>query len=175
MTDIVRRVLLEVDGALDVGVEFHSLSKTFNITRWRIGFVVGRAKVVDALRRVKSNLDSGAFQAVQEAGIAALSIAEKVSERNSQIYRAAAGHSHSWSATSRYRGRAPRATFYVWPRVPAGYDSASFVSTLIEKAGVACIPGNGFGKEGEGYVRFALTADARRLQEASARLATILA
>lgn len=166
--------LLQVDGAKDVGIEFHSLSKTFNMTGWRIGFVVGRAKVVDALRRVKSNLDSGAFQAVQEASIAALSIAEQVSERNSQIYQRRRDILIRGLRNAGIEVEPPRATFYVWPHVPAGYDSASLVSVLIEKAGVACIPGNGFGNEGEGYVRFALIADARRLQEACARMAMAL-
>ncbi len=166
--------LLQVEGAMDVGIEFHSLSKTFNMTGWRIGFVVGRAKVVDALRRVKSNLDSGAFQAVQEAGIAALSIAEKVSESNSRIYKRRRDILVGGLREAGIDVDVPQATFYVWPRVPSGYDSAGFVSTLIDKAGVACIPGNGFGKEGEGFIRFALTADARRLEEAVARLTIFL-
>jgi LL-diaminopimelate aminotransferase len=166
--------LLQVDGAIDVGIEFHSLSKTFNMTGWRIGFVVGNARVVDALRRIKSNLDSGAFQAVQEAGISALAIADQVSARNSRIYRRRRDILVKGLRQAGLDVETPRATFYVWPRVPKGYDSAGFVSTLIEQAGVACIPGNGFGKEGEGYARFALTADASRLQEACERLANTL-
>jgi LL-diaminopimelate aminotransferase len=166
--------LLQVDGAKEVGIEFHSLSKTFNMTGWRIGFVVGNARVVDALRRIKSNLDSGAFQAVQVAGITALGIADQVSARNSQTYRRRRDILVRGLRRAGLEVDSPRATFYVWPRVPAGYDSAGFVSTLIEQAGVACIPGNGFGKEGEGYVRFALTADASRLLEACERLAKTL-
>jgi LL-diaminopimelate aminotransferase len=166
---------LQAEGAKDVGIEFHSLSKTFNMTGWRIGFVVGRAKVVDALRRIKSNLDSGAFQAVQEAGIEALKIADQVSARNSQIYRKRRDILVRGLRQVGLEVDPPRATFYVWPRVPSAYDSAGFVSMLIERAGIACIPGNGFGLEGEGYVRFALTADAKRLEEACARLATTLA
>ncbi len=166
---------LEVPGAKEVGVEFHSLSKTFNMTGWRIGFVAGRANVVDALRRVKSNLDSGAFQAVQEAGITALSLAEEISAKNSRVYQRRRDILVSGLRKIGLDVDLPQATFYVWPRVPRGYDSASFVSTLIERAGVACIPGNGFGTEGEGYVRFALTADAKRLREACSRLGTTLA
>ena len=141
---------------------------------WRIGFVAGHAKVVDALRRVKSNLDSGAFQAVQEAGITALSLAEHISAKNSKVYQSRRDILIAGLRKVGLDVEIPRATFYVWPKVPAGYDSATFVSTLIERAGVACIPGNGFGKEGEGYVRFALTAEAKRLREACARLASTL-
>jgi LL-diaminopimelate aminotransferase len=167
--------LLEVPGGKDVGIEFHSLSKTFNMTGWRIGFVVGRSNVVDALRRVKSNLDSGAFQAVQEAGITALSLSEAISAKNSKVYQRRRDILVGGLRRIGLDVDSPRATFYVWPRVPPGYDSASFVSTLIERAGVACIPGIGFGKEGEGYVRLALTADANRLREGCARLARTLA
>jgi len=166
---------LEVPGAKDVGVEFHSLSKTFNMTGWRIAFAVGRADVVDALRKIKSNLDSGAFQAVQEAGITALSLADEISARNSKVYQRRRdvlirGLQHAGLTVD-----APRATFYVWPRVPSGYDSAGFVSMLIERTGIVGTPGNGFGPEGEGYIRFALTADVSRLREAIARLAVVLA
>ena len=166
---------LEVPGAKDVGVEFHSLSKTFNMTGWRIAFAVGRADVVDALRKIKSNLDSGAFQAVQEAGITALSLADEISARNSKVYQRRRdvlirGLQHAGLTVD-----APRATFYVWPRVPSGYDSAGFVSMLIERTGIVGTPGNGFGPEGEGYIRFALTADVGRLREATARLAVALA
>jgi LL-diaminopimelate aminotransferase len=166
---------LEVPGAREVGVEFHSLSKTFNMTGWRIGFAVGRRDVVDALRRIKSNLDSGAFQAVQEAGITALSLAEGLTARNCQVYQRRRDILVRGLRKVGLAVDAPRATFYVWPHVPDGYDSASFVTALIDRAGVACIPGNGFGAEGEGYVRFALTADSRRLREAAERLATVLA
>ncbi len=166
---------LEAPGAKDVGIEFHSLSKTFNMTGWRIAFAVGRADVVEALRKIKSNLDSGAFQAVQDAGITALSMAEEISARNSKIYQRRRDVLIGGLRKVGLSVEAPRATFYVWPRVPAGFDSASFVSTLIERAGIVCTPGNGFGKEGEGYVRFALTADVSRLREALARLASALA
>ncbi len=166
---------LEAPGAKEVGVEFHSLSKTFNMTGWRIGFVAGRSDVVDALRRIKSNLDSGAFQAIQEAGITALGMADKVRERNNRVYQRRRDIMVKGLRAVGLEVDAPKATFYVWPRVPDGYDSASFVATLIDKAGVACIPGNGFGREGEGYVRFALTNEAKRLQEACDRMRSVLA
>lgn len=166
---------LQAPGAKEVGIEFHSLSKTFNMTGWRIAFAVGRADVIEALRKIKSNLDSGAFQAVQEAGITALAMAEEISARNSKIYQRRRDVLVRGLRSIGLTVDAPRATFYVWPSVPSGYDSAGFVSTLIERTGIVCTPGNGFGKEGEGYVRFALTADVKRLQEAISRLSTALA
>lgn len=166
---------LEVPGARDVGIEFHSLSKTFNMTGWRIAFAVGRADVIEALRKIKSNLDSGAFQAIQEAGIVALSMADEISARNSKIYQRRRDVLIRGLRQAGLSVDTPRATFYVWPRVPEGYDSAGFVSMLIERAGIVCTPGSGFGKEGEGYIRFALTADARRLAEATRRIASSLA
>ncbi len=166
---------LEAPGAKEVGIEFHSLSKTFNMTGWRIAFAVGRAEVIEALRKIKSNLDSGAFQAVQEAGITALSMAEQISARNSNVYQRRRDVLVRGLRAIGLTVDVPRATFYVWPRVPAGYDSAGFVSTLIERAGIVCTPGNGFGKQGEGYVRFALTAETKRLREAISRLSTALA
>jgi LL-diaminopimelate aminotransferase len=165
---------LQVPGAKDVGIEFHSLSKTFNMTGWRIAFAVGRPQVVEALRQIKSNLDSGAFQAVQEAGIAALGMADAVSARNSKIYQRRRDALVRGLRAAGLEVEPPRASFYVWPRVPAGYTSAQLVSTLIDRAGIVCTPGSGFGQEGEGFVRFALTADVKRLREASNRLAAAL-
>jgi LL-diaminopimelate aminotransferase len=161
---------LEVPGAKEVGIEFHSLSKTFNMTGWRIAFAVGRPQVIDALRRVKSNLDSGAFQAIQEAGIAALGAADAISAKNSRVYQRRRDVLVEGLRKIGLDVESPKATFYVWPRVPEGYTSAGFVTDLIEKAGIVCTPGSGFGAEGEGYVRFALTADSERLSEAVARM-----
>ncbi|MBX6770579.1 MAG: LL-diaminopimelate aminotransferase [Chloroflexi bacterium] len=165
---------LQVPGAKDVGIEFHSLSKTFNMTGWRIACAVGRAEVIEALRMVKSNLDSGAFQAVQEAGIVALSMAEEISRRNSAIYQRRRDVLVRGLRKVGLEVDAPRATFYVWLRVPPGQDSAGFVARLIETAGIVATPGSGFGKEGEGYVRFALTAPIPRLREAIGRLQSAL-
>jgi LL-diaminopimelate aminotransferase len=161
---------LEVPGAKEVGIEFHSLSKTFNMTGWRIAFAVGRPQVIDALRRVKSNLDSGAFQAIQEAGIAALGAADAISAKNSRVYQRRRDVLVEGLRKIGLDVESPKATFYVWPRVPEGYTSAGFVTDLIEKAGIVCTPGSGFGAEGEGYVRFALTADSERLSEAVGRM-----
>lgn len=166
---------LEVPGAKEIGVEFHSLSKTFNMTGWRCGFVVGRAEIVDALRRVKSNLDSGAFQAVQEAAVEALTNnPEEVAARNSRIYQERRDVLVEALRTLGIAVDVPKASFYVWPRVPEGHTSASFVGLLIDKAGIVCTPGSGFGRHGEGFVRFALTADRARLLEAVERMKNAL-
>ncbi len=165
---------LEAPGAKEVGIEFHSLSKTFNMTGWRIGFAVGNARVIDALRRIKSNLDSGAFQAVQEAGIVAFTMADEISAKNSKVYQRRRDILLKGLRKIGLDVDTPRASFYVWPRVPQSYDSAGFVSALIERAGIIASPGSGFGREGEGYVRFALTQEAKRLQEATERLSQLL-
>ncbi len=161
---------LEVDGAKEVGIEFHSLSKTYNMTGWRIGFAVGNAALIDGLGKIKTNVDSGVFQAVQEAGIAALTGDQSVidemrricQERRDILVRGL--QSISLACTP------PQATFYVWAEVPKGYTSASFTSKILDETGVVVTPGNGFGAAGEGYIRFSLTVDTERLREAVARL-----
>ncbi len=165
---------LQVPGAKEVGVEFHSLSKTFNMTGWRIGFIAGRHEIVDALRSVKANLDSGAFQAVQEAGIEALLNSEASVVENNRVYQERRDTLVEGLRAAGVDASAPKATFYIWAPVPQGYDSASFVGMLIDKAGIVCTPGNGFGKYGEGYVRMALTADVSRLKEAVKRIKEIM-
>ncbi|MBI4322160.1 MAG: LL-diaminopimelate aminotransferase [Chloroflexi bacterium] len=167
--------VLQVPGAKEVAVEFHSLSKTYNMTGWRIGFVVGHPQVVEALRSTKANLDSGAFQAVQEAGIEALLNSQAAVEESRRVYQQRRDVLIEGLRAAGIDVEPPKASFYVWLQVPKGYDSALFVSLLIEKAGVVCTPGNGFGKHGEGYVRMALTAEVDRLQEAAQRIGQVLA
>ena len=161
---------LETDGAKDVGVEFHSLSKTYNMTGWRIGFAVGRAEVIQALGQVKSNIDSGVFQAVQYAGIAALEGDQDcVAEMNREYTR----RRDILLEGLRKAGlsvETPRATFYAWIEVPKGYTSATFASHLLTQAGIVATPGNGFGAPGEGYIRMALTVSVDRMKEAVARI-----
>ncbi|MCL4459357.1 MAG: LL-diaminopimelate aminotransferase [Chloroflexi bacterium] len=161
---------LQSPGAKEVGIEFHSLSKTFNMTGWRIGFAVGKAEIIGALGKVKSNLDSGAFQAVQQAGIVALSQAESVGQANSRIYQERRDVLIVALYAAGLVTEKTKATFYVWAPVPMGFTSAQFVAFLIEKAGIVCTPGSGFGPHGEGYVRMALTADTQRLAEAGRRI-----
>ena len=165
---------LQVEGAKDVGIEFHSLSKTFNMTGWRVGMAVGNRQVLAALGSIKSNMDSGAFQAVQEAGVAALAISEQVSAENSAIYQLRRDTLIEGLSGIGMEVEPPRASFYVWPRVPSGYTSASLVAALIENAGIVCTPGSGFGAAGEGFVRFALTTGVERLREGIERMRVAL-
>jgi LL-diaminopimelate aminotransferase len=161
---------LEVEGAREVGVELHSLSKTYNMTGWRIGFAVGNRDVIAGLAKVKGNLDSGVFQAVQEAAITALGTDDRVLAGIRDTYRARRDALHEGLSSAGLEARRPEATFYLWAKVPKGFDSAGFAGRLLERAGVMATPGNGFGEHGEGYIRFALTADVARISEAVERI-----
>ena len=162
--------LFEIPGAKDIGLEFHSLSKTFNMTGWRIGWVCGRADLVGLIAQLKTNIDSGIFQAIQWAAIEALNGGEEETRAACDIYArrhrlvADALNSLGWSI------KPPRATFYVWAPVPAGYDSIGFASHVLDQVGVNITPGVGFGAHGEGYFRLSVTAPDARLQEAMTRL-----
>lgn len=161
---------LKTPGAKDVGVEFHSLSKTFNMTGWRIGWICGNKDVVKQLATVKDNFDSGVFEVVQAAGIAALTGPQDCVEEMRAMYKkrrdvfVPALKKLGWDLNT------PDATFYVWARTPKGLSSMETVSHILDKGGVLCTPGNGFGPSGEGYVRFALTVEEKRLQEAIERI-----
>ncbi len=161
---------LEAEGALDVGIEFHSLSKTFNMTGWRLGFAVGRREVIAGLSQVKSNLDSGQFQAIQEAGIAALESDDQLTAGLRAVYQERRDVLVAGLRSLGLRFDIPPATFYVWIEVPDGYTSASFTAHLLEKTGIVTTPGNGFGAPGEGYIRMALTTTKARLAEAVERM-----
>ena len=165
---------MQIPGAKDVGIEFHSLSKTYNMTGWRIGFAVGNREVLAGLGKIKTNLDSGVFQAIQEAGIVALGTGDTVlakirntyKERRDVLYNGLRGLGMDLTK--------PDATFYLWAKVPSQFDSTGFVAHLLNKAGVLATPGNGFGAPGEGYIRFALTAPVGRIEEAVDRIKGIL-
>ena len=161
---------LQAPGAKEVGIEFGSLSKTFNMTGWRIGWAAGNAFAVEALGRLKSNLDSGQFNAVQKAAVAALDgPLDKLREAN-EIYRQRRDLLVEGLNSLGWRLEKPKATFYVWAPVPAGYTSASFAETLLEKAAVVVTPGTGYGAAGEGYFRMSLTVPTERLKEALERM-----
>ncbi len=145
---------LEIEGARDVGIEFHSLSKTFNMTGWRIGMAVGNSELVGGLAQAKSNLDSGIFQAIQEAGIEALRLGDQIVEPSRKIYQERRDILVEGLRAVGLECEKPRATFYVWVSCPKGLSSADFTTKLLEEAGVVTTPGNGFGDAGEGYVRF---------------------
>ncbi len=162
--------LFNVDGAKEVGIEFHSLSKTFNMTGWRIGFAVGNPEIIQGLGRVKTNIDSGLFQAIQEAGIEALSRYETPVPQLIRLYESRRDVMVNGLRDIGLDVDLPKATFYLWIRVPQGYTSAQFATHLIEKAGIVATPGNGFGEAGEGYIRMALTVGEPRLREAIERL-----
>jgi len=161
---------LESKGARDVGVEFHSLSKTYNMTGWRIGCAVGRAEVIEALGQVKSNIDSGAFQAVQMAGVEALEGDQYCVKKMNKRYEARRDVLVEGLNGLGIRAEKPMATFYVWAHVPDGHTSSEFAKFLLTKAGIVATPGNGFGAPGEGYFRMALTVGKERLEEAVERM-----
>ncbi|OGP67875.1 MAG: LL-diaminopimelate aminotransferase [Deltaproteobacteria bacterium RBG_13_47_9] len=163
----------EIEGAKEVGIEFHSLSKTFNMTGWRIGFAVGCSEIVSALGRVKTNIDSGVFQAIQEAGIEALNQFDTPLAEVIQIYERRRDVMVKGLREIGLEVEKPKATFYLWIPVPRGYTSARFATLLIEQGGIVATPGNGFGEAGEGYIRMALTVDEGRLKEAIERLKQI--
>ncbi len=165
--------ILEIDGAKDVAIEFHSLSKPFNMTGWRIGMAVGNQSLVHGLGKIKENMDSGIFQAVQEAGLVALEKGEPVLDANRAIY------TERRDAVVDALGRAgigcmvPNAGLYVWGNVPKGITSAEFATDLLQKTGVVVTPGSGFGAVGEGYFRISLTVPTDRLKEAVSRIASL--
>jgi len=162
--------VLEVDGARECAIEFHSLSKTFSMTGWRVGFAVGNPTLVRGLGAVKTNLDSGVFQAVQEAAITALTGGDEQLKGYCAIYKQRRDLMVEALRRLGLVCAAPRATFYLWAEVPKGYSSASFAERVLKEAGVVITPGSGFGKNGEGFVRFSLTVGSERLKEAAARL-----
>lgn len=165
--------LFEVEGAKEVGIEFHSLSKTFNMTGWRIGFAVGRYEIIQGLGRIKTNIDSGLFQAIQEAGIEALNYFETPLKEIIKIYERRRDIMVNGLKEIGLELDRPRATFYLWIKVPKGYTSTQFTSLLLEKAGIVVTPGNGFGDYGEGYIRMTLTLDESLLKEAIERIKSI--
>ena len=162
--------ILQIDGARDVAIEFHSLSKTYNMTGWRIGMAVGNEDLVKALGKVKTNIDSGQFNAVQYAGITALNMPEEELDKLRAIYR---DRRKAVTSALEKIGLSPiksDTTFYVWTKVPEGYSSTEFVGRLIDEAGIVCTPGKGFGEAGEGYFRISLTVPTERLLEAVKRI-----
>ncbi|MBI2883817.1 MAG: LL-diaminopimelate aminotransferase [Candidatus Methylomirabilis oxyfera] len=163
--------LLAVEGAKDVAIEYHSLSKTYNMTGWRIGFAVGCREVLSGLGRIKTNLDSGVFQAVQEAAIAALNGPQECVEAMRAVYKERRDALVDGLSALGFVVDKPQATFYVWIGVPKEHTSASFASALLSDVGIVMTPGTGFGRSGEGYIRAALTVDVSRIKEAVERIA----
>jgi LL-diaminopimelate aminotransferase len=165
---------LEIPGSKEVGVEFHSLSKTYNMTGWRIGWVCGNRDVVTGIEKVKDNYDSGVFQAIQEAAVTALTSSQKCVEDARKIYKERRDALVGGLQKLGWEANLPKASFYVWAKVPKGYTSSQTVSKLLEEAAIICTPGNSLGKSGEGYVRFALTVNVPRIKEAVERIGKIM-
>jgi LL-diaminopimelate aminotransferase len=162
--------LLQVPEAREVGVEFHSLSKTYNMTGWRIGMAVGNATMIDALFRFKSNLDSGIPQAIQQAAIEALTSSQDCVAEHNAIYQQRRDKLVKVLNDIGLRASSPKASFYIWARIPDGYTSVGFTTELLDKANVAVTPGVGYGNAGEGYIRLSLTLPDDRLDEGISRL-----
>ena len=166
---------LKVEGGMETGVEFHSLSKTCNMTGWRVGFVCGNEKIIAGIAKVKSNIDSGVFNAIQMAGITALDIADKHSEKMNKIYQDRRDALICSLNKIGWITKKPKATFYVWTKLPRQYKSSiEFAELVLDKADIVITPGIGFGENGEGYVRFALTVSKERIQEAMDRIEKII-
>jgi LL-diaminopimelate aminotransferase len=159
---------LSVSGAKEVGIEVHSLSKTYNMTGWRLGFAVGNRDVLAGLGKVKTNVDSGAFEAVQEAGIAALSSSQDCVRDMNKVYKERRDVLLTGLKKLGLEVKPPKATFYVWVRVKG--SSSDFAKMLLGKAGIVATPGIGFGEHGEGYIRFALTQPVDKINEAVGRM-----
>lgn len=163
--------ILQVDGAKDVAIEFHSLSKTFNMTGWRIAFAVGNENALASLAKVKANVDSGPFTAIQTAGVAALQGIDRPEVKEQvAIYKRRRDVLLTGLSEAGWPAASSQATFFAWTKCPASQDSMTVASRILEEADVVVIPGAGFGRYGEGYVRFALTVNEDRTREAVDRI-----
>jgi len=161
---------MQADGAKEVGVEFHSLSKSYNMTGWRVGMVVGNATMINALKKVKSNLDSGIPQAIQYAAIAALTGPQDCIDEHNSTYQRRRDLVVDMLNNIGLEAKAPKAGMYVWAKVPPGYTSMDLANDLLEQVGVVVTPGIGYGKGGEGYIRLSLTVPDASLVKGLSRL-----
>jgi LL-diaminopimelate aminotransferase len=162
--------LMQAEGARDIGVEFHSLSKSYNMTGWRIGMVVGNAKAISALRTLKSNLDSGIPQAIQYMAIEALNGPQNCIGEHNAVYQRRRDLIVEVLNNIGLEVTVPKASLYVWAKVPEGYNSVDFTADLLDQVGVAVTPGVGYGRSGEGYVRLSLTIPDASLVKGLSRL-----
>jgi LL-diaminopimelate aminotransferase len=158
---------LETRGAMEVGLEMHSLSKTYNMTGWRIGMACGNAEILSGLKKVKTNVDSGVFNAIQHAGIAALTGSQECVQHSCRIYQERRDVLVNGLRSIGIDCPLPRATFYVWVPVE---DGIGFATRLLDEAGIVVTPGVGFGQYGERYVRFAITRSLGRIEQAIERI-----
>ena len=171
--DYVAPSILQVPGAMDVAVEFNSLSKTYNMAGWRVGMVVGNQTAVEALARTKTNIDSGIFLPIQEAAALALTGDQSWLEERNEIYRQRRDIILEAIRPLGIEAATPQASLYIWAHVPEGYTSAEFAERLLEDAAISITPGSAFGAQGEGYVRISLGMDTDRIREAMERLVRV--
>jgi LL-diaminopimelate aminotransferase len=162
--------ILMADNAKDIAVEFHSFSKSFNMTGWRLGFAVGNRDAISKLKKMKNNIDSGVFTAIQVAGIEALKGCDKFVEGMQKIYARRRDIAITELKNLSFDFEIPKGAFYLWIKVPKGFTSKSFTQLLLDKTGVVVAPGNGYGQYGEGYFRISLTISDARLKEAFERI-----
>ena len=162
--------LLQLDGAKDVGIEFHSLSKSYNMTGWRIGMAVGNADMIKALFQIKANLDSGVPQAIQEMSIEALTGPQDCIEENRVVYQRRRDRVVSALRSMGLAVEVPQASLYVWARVPDGFSSAEFAARLLEDIDIVVTPGSSYGQYGEGYIRLSLTTPDEQVEKGCQRL-----
>jgi LL-diaminopimelate aminotransferase len=167
--------IMEFDGARDVSLEFHSLSKSFCMTGWRLGWAVGSAELIAALAKVKSYVDTGQFLAIQKAGAAVLNQAEDLIAPLRRTFQQRRDAGVQAFRAAGFTVDEPKATMYLWIQLPDGETSADFAQRMLEREAVAVMPGSAFGAAGEGYFRIALTVDTDRLGEAGARVGRAIA
>ena len=164
--------LLQLEGASDIGLEFHSLSKTYNMTGWRSGMAVGNADMIKALFQIKANLDSGVPQAVQEMAMEALTGSQDCVAENVATYKWRRDRVIQALTTMGLQVEVPRASLYVWAPVPEGYKSAEFAARLLEDTDIVVTPGSSYGRYGEGYIRLSLTTPDEQVEKGCQRLET---
>ena len=162
---------LQAEGAREVGIEFHSFSKTYNMTGWRIGMAVGNSTVINALKTMKSNLDSGIPQAIQYAAIEALTGPQNCIKEHNAIYQRRRDLIVDTLNKMGLEAKPPKASLYIWAKVPKGYNSVEFANDLLDKVGVVVTPGIGYGRNGEGYVRLSVTIPDASLLKGLSRMA----
>ena len=161
---------MQVDGAKDVSLEFHSLSKTYNMTGWRFGMAVGNADMIRALFQIKANLDSGIPQAIQQMAIEALTGPQDCVDSNVEIYQRRRDRVIKALTTLGLTVDVPRASLYVWARVPEGFTSAELAARLLEETDIVVTPGSSYGQYGEGYIRLSLTTPDEQVEKGCQRL-----
>ena len=163
-------ICMQVDGARDVSLEFHSLSKTYNMTGWRIGMAVGNAEMIRALFQIKANLDSGIPQAIQQMAIEALTGSQDCVDSNVEIYQRRRDRVIKALRTLGLTVDVPRASLYIWARVPEGFTSAELAARLLEETDIVVTPGSSYGQYGEGYIRLSLTTPDEQVEKGCQRL-----